>query len=181
VLRQYEGTEAPGSSTGPRSPPAPAPSPRRRPRPRCPAICCWPTPITRRPRRAGLLDDPSYLAGLDDDHPLRRNENVFPFSAATAASETLQLLTAVIAPGGVGDVGAQLYHFATGTLDRRTDGCRPNCPYADMLLTLGDTHGFEVAGRHQAATAAREIRHRAGQRWVTRLGRSLDDLLWRLV
>jgi hypothetical protein len=131
--------------------------------------------------RAGLLDDPSYLAGLDEDHPLRRNENVFPFSAATAAHETLQLLTAVIAPGGVGDVGAHLYHFATGTLDRRTDGCLLNCPYTHTLLALGDTHGFEVTGEHPAAATARETRRQAACRWATRLGRTLDDLLWRLV
>jgi len=131
--------------------------------------------------RTGLLDDPSYLAGLDDDHPLRRNENVFPFSAATAADETLQLLTAVIAPGGVGDVGAHLYHFTTGTLDRRTEGCIPGCPYTGGLQARGDTHGFKVAGEHPAAAAARAARYRAERRWSTRLGRTLDDLLWRLV
>jgi hypothetical protein len=131
--------------------------------------------------RAGLLDDPSYLAGLDEDHPLRRNENVFPFSAATAADETLQLLTAVVAPGGIGDVGARLYHFTTGTLDRRTDGCLSACPYPSTLLGLGDTHGLQVTGEHQAATATREIRRLAGRRWATRLARTVDDLLWRLV
>jgi hypothetical protein len=56
---------------------------------------------------------------------VRRNESVFPFSAATAATETRQMLSAVIAPGDVGDVGAHLYHFATATLDRLTEGRRP--------------------------------------------------------
>ncbi len=130
--------------------------------------------------RTGLLDDPSYLAGLDDDHPLRHNENVFPFSAATAADETLQLLSAVIAPGGVGDVGARLYHFTTGTLDRHTDGCLPDCPYTKTLLARGDMNGVDVAGEHLAAEAARSARFRAGKRWTTRLGRKLHDLLWRL-
>jgi hypothetical protein len=131
--------------------------------------------------RTGLLDDPHYIAGLDADHPLRRNENVFPFSAAAAAAETLQLLTAVIAPGGVGDTGAHLYHFTTGTLDRRTAGCLPNCPYTNALLAAGDTHGLLVTGQHQAAIAARESRHRAGQRWSTRLRRMLDGVLWTFV
>ncbi len=131
--------------------------------------------------RAGLLDDASYLAGLDEDHPVRRNENVFPFSAAAAASETLQLLSAVIAPGGVGDVGAHLYHFATGTLDRRTDGCRPGCPYSGALLGLGDTHPFDITGEHSAADAARAARCAAARRPATRLARKLDDLLWRLL
>jgi hypothetical protein len=131
--------------------------------------------------RAGLLDDPSYVAGLDEDHPVRRNENVFPFSAATAASETVQLLSAVITPGGVGDVGAHLYHFTTGTLDRRTDGCLPGCPYPEALLALGDMHPFAITGEHSAATAARAERHAAARRPSTGLARKLDDLLWRLV
>lgn len=131
--------------------------------------------------RAGLLDDPSYLSGLREDHPLRRNENVFPFSAAAAANETIQLLNAVIAPGGVGDIGAHLYHFTTGTLDRRTDGCTAGCPYAGMLLGHGDTHGLDVTGEHPTAAAAREARRRMGNRLTMRLARKLDDLLWRLV
>lgn len=42
----------------------------------------------------------------------------------------------MIAPGGRGNVGAHLYHFTTGTLDRRTVGC----PYAEELLAIGDMH-----------------------------------------
>lgn len=121
------------------------------------------------------------MEGLDDEHPLRRNENVFPFSAATAAAETLHLLTAVIAPGGIGDTGAHLYHFTTGTLDHRTDGCVPTCPYTSMLVALGDTHGLEITGEHHAAREARENRRRAERRWVTKVMRRLDDMLWRLV
>ena len=68
--------------------------------------------------------DRVVLAGLDPDYPLRRNENVFPVSMA-AANDILQLLTAVIAPSGIGDVGAHLYHFTTGTLDRNINGCKP--------------------------------------------------------
>jgi hypothetical protein len=131
--------------------------------------------------RTGMLDDPSYLADLGEDHPLRRNENVFPFSAATAASETLQLLTAVIAPSGIGDVGSHLYHFTTGTLDRGTDGCRPECPYSHGLLALGDTQPFEITGQHRAAETAHAARRRVQNRLTTRLARALDDLLWWLL
>jgi hypothetical protein len=138
-------------------------------------------PATVTVERASLLDDPSYLAGLGEDHPVRRNENVFPFSAAAAASETLQLLSAVIAPGGVGDTGAHLYHFATGTLDRRTDGCRPGCPYAGTLTGLADTQPFEITGGHALADAVRATRPKARKRLATRFARSLDDLLWRLL
>ncbi len=114
-------------------------------------------------------------------HPLRRNQNVFPFSAATADAEVLQLLTAVVAPGGVADTGAHLYHFTTGTLDRITDGCRPDCPYSTWLLARGDAHGLQVTGRHATAQAARATRAHAHRRWRNKISRSLDDLLWRLL
>ena len=138
-------------------------------------------PATVTIERAGLLDDPSYLAGLDEDHPVRRNENVFPFSAAAAASETLQLLSAIIAPGGVGDTGAHLYHFATGTLDRQIDDCQPGCPYTESLTGLADMQPFQVTGEHPAVDAVRASRRRYQKRPTTRIARKLDDLLWRLL
>jgi hypothetical protein len=131
--------------------------------------------------RAGLLDDPSYLADLDENHPIKRNENVFPFSAATAAAETLHLLSAVIAPSGIGDVGAHLYHFTTGTLDRRTTGCRPGCPYAEELLSAGDTHPFDVTGAHASAHTARADRLATARRPGLRLARKMDDIIWRFL
>jgi len=131
--------------------------------------------------RDGRLDDPSYLTALPDDHPLRRNENVFPFAAATAAAEVLQLLGAVVAPGGIADTGADLHHFTTGTLDRITAGCRPDCPYNTWLLARGDAHRLKVTGPHATAQAARTTRVHAHWRWRNRISRALDDLLWRLL
>jgi hypothetical protein len=131
--------------------------------------------------RDGHLDDPSYLSALPAGHPLRRNENVFPFSAATAAAEVLQLLTGIVAPGGIADVGAHLYHFTTGTLDRITTGCRSDCPYSTWLCARGDAHGLEVTGSHATAHAARAARTQAHRQWRNRIIRALDDLLWRLL
>lgn len=38
-----------------------------------------------------------------------------------------------------------LYHFATGTLDRIPDGCRPGCAYSTTLLAAGgESHGLTV-------------------------------------
>ncbi|MFE2102182.1 hypothetical protein [Streptomyces sp. NPDC059468] len=50
--------------------------------------------------RDGLLEDPSYIAGLPFDHPMRRKENVFVFSAAAAAAEMSQFITMTAAPPG---------------------------------------------------------------------------------
>ena len=129
--------------------------------------------------RSGLLDDPSYIAGLPSHHPLRRNENIFAFSLATAGAEVLELLRAVVAPSGVADIGAQTFHFTTGTIDRRTAGCANECPYAASLLAAGDNNGIEVTGRHVLAENARS--NRAAHRkdlWI-RLRCLLADLLWK--
>ncbi|MFG1926853.1 HesA/MoeB/ThiF family protein [Cryptosporangium sp. NPDC048952] len=131
--------------------------------------------------RTGMLDDATYIVGLDADHPLRRNENVFPFSAATAANEVLQLLTATIAPNGIGDLGGNLYHFATGTLDNVLDGCKPSCVYSTVLQGAGVGHGVDVTGSHPAAERARAHRRRFGQRPGVRLRRTIDDLLAALI
>ena len=67
--------------------------------------------------RDGWLDDPSYIKGLSDDHPLKRRENVFAFSNMAASLEIMQMLSMVIAPSRIGNVGAR---FTTSSTDRWT-------------------------------------------------------------
>jgi molybdopterin-synthase adenylyltransferase len=105
--------------------------------------------------RAGLLADPAYVAGLPNEHPLRRSENVFAFSAATAAAEVLQVVSALVAPSGIADVGAQLYHAANGRLDVDLRPCEGRCLYAGRFLARGESAGIEVTARHHAAERAR--------------------------
>ncbi|MFF7889798.1 ThiF family adenylyltransferase [Streptomyces sp. NPDC020794] len=124
--------------------------------------------------RDGLLEDPSYIRGLPADHPLRRKENVFVFSTAAAAAELVQFITMVASPAGVSDNGAHLYHLATGTLDRRTEGCNPGCPYDTALLALGDA-APAVTGRHLAAERARVGRNTFRSRFA-RLAHRWRDL-----
>lgn len=107
--------------------------------------------------RDGLLADPTYLAQLPDDSPLKRNENVFAFSAAAAAAQVLAALRMIVAPAGVADVGAQTFHFATGTTDLDERECEPGCLY-DQLTANGDLSGRPVAHRHIAAESARADR-----------------------
>ncbi|OIN78904.1 ThiF family adenylyltransferase [Mycobacterium malmoense] len=105
--------------------------------------------------RAGLLDDPTYIASLPAHHHLRRGENVFVFSMACAAAEVLELLRAVLGPSKIHDVGATLTHWTTATTERDVDGCRAGCPFPTQLQGRGDAAGVDVTGRHRAAAAAR--------------------------
>ena len=105
--------------------------------------------------RDGLLDDPSYIAGLPAGHALRRRENVFAFSLACASLEILELLRMSVAPGGIADTGASIYHWALGTQDHDPASCDDRCPYSGTFLCRGDSTGLIVTGRHHAAEAAR--------------------------
>ncbi len=108
--------------------------------------------------RDGFFDDPSYIAGLPKDHPIRANENVFAFSMSAASLEVLQLLTMIIAPIGVVSPGAQLYHFVPGIMDQpEFGGCKEKCPYP-RLIGRGDTTGFVVTAQHRRAEESRATR-----------------------
>ena len=108
--------------------------------------------------RAGKLDDPRYINTLPADHRLRTRENVFAFSMACAGAEVLELLRAVVGPAGQYDVGAITAHWATGTVDRNPDECRPRCPFTNDLLARGDSIDIAVTGRHPTAEVARASR-----------------------
>lgn len=107
--------------------------------------------------RDGYLDDSHYIAGLPSDHPARRNENVFAFSLSCASLEILQFLYLIIAPLGITDVGAQMYHFVPGLLDSDTRGCNELCIYP-KLVAMGDRSGLSMTGRHVKAEQARSNR-----------------------
>ncbi|UWE10191.1 HesA/MoeB/ThiF family protein [Actinacidiphila bryophytorum] len=116
--------------------------------------------------RDGMLDNPSYITGLPDDHVLRRKENVFVFSLAAASAQMNQFITMVAAPAGIADTGAHLHHLTTGTTDRREEGCTPQCPYGGTspdeepggsLHLLGDS-APTLVGSHTAAERARAAR-----------------------
>jgi hypothetical protein len=125
--------------------------------------------------REGHFEDPAYIRGLPPNHPARRNENVFAFSAAAASLEVLQFLSMTLAPHGLADVGAQNQHFVTGRLDVDTRSCRRGCLYAEQLLAQGEDVGVVLTARHHAAEHERAVR--AEQRtWRVRLRRRLRGL-----
>ncbi|MBV8939231.1 MAG: ThiF family adenylyltransferase, partial [Alphaproteobacteria bacterium] len=115
--------------------------------------------------RDGYLDDPTYIDGLEDGHPLKRNENVFAFSMSAAAFEVLQFLAMVVVPGGFGNPGAQMYHFKTATLDHeKEDRCNEGC-FFTSIIAKGECTGVKVTALHPRAEQWREARRAMQKRW----------------
>ena len=96
--------------------------------------------------REGQLDDPTYIDGLPRDHILKSSENVFAFSMACASLQVLQMLNMVLAPSGLSNPGAQLYHFVGGYMEEPQFGhCDDECMFNE-LVGQGDTCRFPVTG-----------------------------------
>lgn len=83
----------------------------------------------------GYLEDPHYITGLPEDHVLRRNENVFPFSMSLAAHEVLQFIALVTGMKRMHDVGEQRYHYYPGTMDVTEVRCQATCPHRKLIAT----------------------------------------------
>ena len=96
--------------------------------------------------RQGLLDDPRYIEGLPADHALRQNENVFGFALGAAGLMVSQFLSLVVQPVGMGNPGAQTYHFATGMMDTDlANTCNVDCPFV-AHSGAGDRFPFPLGG-----------------------------------
>jgi hypothetical protein len=108
--------------------------------------------------RDGLLDDPKYIEGLPADADIRHRENVFGFSAMAASLELMQMLAMVVVPCGIGNHGAQIYHFKTGDLDREhASSCDATC-FFPRYVARGDSADVTLTNPHAAATQARASR-----------------------
>ncbi|MCB0264655.1 MAG: ThiF family adenylyltransferase [Calditrichaeota bacterium] len=98
--------------------------------------------------RDGYLDDPSYIEGLENKDRFLGNENVFVFSSHLASMEVLQMLSLVISPSGISNIGQQIYHFVPGILDNEhTKTCHRNC-FFQAIVGQGDHSDVELWGRH---------------------------------
>lgn len=116
--------------------------------------------------REGYFDDPTYIQNLPRDHSIKRNENVFAFSLSTASFHVLQMLSMVVAPSGLANVGVQNYHFVTGTLDVDHGKCKESCLYPSFIAK-GDSTGIVVTGKHAKAEEARSLRLKATEASLT--------------
>lgn len=113
--------------------------------------------------RRGDLDDPTYIANLPVDHTLKRNENVFPFSAHLGASLVIQALHFALIPVGIADIGEQVYHFVDSSIDATYGAaCHHGCYFANVIAR-GDAEGLPITGSDPHADAVRQYRGRRKQ------------------
>jgi molybdopterin/thiamine biosynthesis adenylyltransferase len=96
--------------------------------------------------REGLLDDPNYISGLSNDHPLKMRENVFAFSMSCASMQVLQMLALALDPLGQPNPGAQLYHFVGNITEPPSfQNCHPECQFPS-IVAMGDDCGIPALG-----------------------------------
>jgi len=108
--------------------------------------------------KSGLLDDPSYINGLEDSAFINSHENVFVFSSHLASLEVLQLLSLFLSPSGFSDVGQQIHHFISGEMEtEKNKVCDINC-YFQSIVGKGDSTEVEIFSRHEVAEKLRLMR-----------------------
>jgi molybdopterin-synthase adenylyltransferase len=92
---------------------------------------------------AGKLDDPDYIKNLPKEkQELLSRRNVFPFSMAVAAHETLHFVGCISGLERVAGVGPQVYHCYPGEMEaRRGSVCEPDCGYDALTATCSDLSG----------------------------------------
>ncbi len=88
---------------------------------------------------------------MEDARFINAHENVFAFGSHLASTEVLQMSSLIIVTSSVADVGLQLQHFVTGTMEVKTSlGCSNNC-YFQTIVGKGDYSGVEVFSKHKIA------------------------------
>ena len=109
--------------------------------------------------RDGYYDDPSYIANLPGDHPIKTNANVFGFSLSVAALEVEQFLALILQlPAGIIH-HPQAYHFVTASLDSSESNCLSTCKFPS-LVGLGDHAPVSLTAPHHVAVELRTERLR---------------------
>jgi len=144
-------------------------------RPGRPCLACLGQydPAVVQVERDGSLDDPSYIANLPADSPLRRRENVAALSTMVTAALLQQFVAFVARPSGFSDPGPLRFNLRDHTVERVTAVCDPECPYA-ISGSTGDAR-LDPSARHLRAEEART--HRADVPLGIRVARSLDDVI----
>jgi molybdopterin-synthase adenylyltransferase len=126
--------------------------------------------------RQGLLDDPTYIAGMRaSGRPIR--ENVAALSVSVTAALLAQFVSLVAGVGGRGEPGPLQYSLSWHTLEHLPYEPGRHCPF-EKALARGDTR-LDMTGAHPLADEVRAARGVAGRTLRVRIGRAVDDALVR--
>lgn len=99
--------------------------------------------------RDGSLDDPSYMANLPPDSPLRVRQNVYATSLGAASALTNQFLSLVVAPSGFGDPGPLRFDLRQHRVESMDATCAGACSYSTRV-GAGDRR-LDPTGEHHFA------------------------------
>lgn len=121
------------------------------------------TPAHVTMEKQGILEDPTYLAGLPEDHEFKRNENIFPFSLNLASLEVMQFIEQVTGIGHTHYYGTQRFSYNEGYIrlsDERK--CQQSCFFKDGIAQ-GDTLFPPPIGSDLTAKLARDRQNNDGK------------------
>lgn len=124
--------------------------------------------------RDGSLDDPSYIANLPPDSPLRVRQNVYATSLGAASALTNQFLSLVVAPSGFGDPGPLRFDLRQHRVELMDAVCAEGCSYGGRV-GAGDSR-VDPTGDHHFAQRALAERQRIQGSSRHRLARRLASL-----
>lgn len=106
--------------------------------------------------RRGILDDPSYIAGLPEDLLRETSQNVLPFSMSLAAHECLQLAALVTGLLDRFDLGEQRFHYNLGEIVSSDETCHGECIFPSLVATGDRDYPRDtMIGPHPVATRLR--------------------------
>jgi len=91
--------------------------------------------------REGMLDDPSYMDSLPDEHLYNKKENVIVFSMALASHEILSFVNLLGPISGILPEDEYRYSYPLNYLVKESKNCKKYCSYK-ALTALGDKLSF---------------------------------------
>jgi hypothetical protein len=125
--------------------------------------------------RDGSLDDPSYIATLPTDSPLRTRQNVYATSLSAASALTNQFLSLTVAPSGFGDPGPLKFDLRQHRAERVQAACVDACSYSSSHVGCGDRRR-DPTDSHDFARRTIDERHAAQARPRIRLARAVASV-----
>ena len=124
--------------------------------------------------REGLLDDPTYIAGMKPGaRPTR--ENVASLSVSVTAALLAQFVSLVAGAGGRGEPGPLQYSLSWHTLEHLEYESGEFCPF-ERAVARGDTR-LDMTGLHERAVLVHRARRAEARKLNVRIGRAVDDAL----